>query len=236
MEKKNNKKMIIIFSIIVVILVVIIILLVAKNQVTKSVFSSFGNNYSVVGLNQNNKKEKNTIKYTDEQLKEEIYSFIERREDYAVFKNLKGAELAKKLNTGGKMVDTSKICNYKYGKENELTINDYVVTYEQGTNHIRIMADSEDDSVIAIRYFCNDKYTDIERDSGMTKIFEEIKPLLNTDEDMSFWSFNNRIDKWQSGNKELYNEGLGIKIKDKYTFYIVACPIKDFYNEYSTNL
>ncbi len=134
------------------------------------------------------------------------------------------------------MVDTSKIGNYNYGKEKELRINAYVVTYKQGANHIKIMADSQDDSVIAIRYFCNDEYTDIERDSGMTKIFEEIKSLLNIDEDMEFWTFNNRIDKWQLGNKTLYNKGLGIKVKNECTFYIVACPIKQFYDEYSTNL
>ncbi len=98
MENKKNKKVIIIFSVIIAILIIIIIALILKQQATKMAFSLLGNDYSVIGLSQNKKKEENTntVKYTKEQLKEEIYSFIERRNDYAVFKDLKGAELAKK--------------------------------------------------------------------------------------------------------------------------------------------
>lgn len=238
MEKKN-KKMMVIFSIVIAILVIIIIALVVKQQATQMTVSLFGNDYSVVGLNGNSKKEGNkntTIKYTNEQLKEEIYPFIERREDYAVFKNLKGAELAKKLNTGSKMVDTSKVSNYEYGNGNKLTINEHIVTYKQGAYHIKIMADSKDDDVIAIRYFCNDEYSTKERDIGMTKVFEEIKTLLGIKDDMDFWKFDNAVDKWQSGEKELYYKGIGIKADSKHEFYIVACPIKEFYKDYSTNL
>lgn len=238
MEKKNNKKIIIIFSLVVIILIIFIIFLVGKQQASQMTISLFGKDYSSIGLKGNDKQEENKkiANYTDEQLKEEIYPFIERRSDYAVFKNLKGSELAKELNTGSKMVDTSKVSNYEYGKDTQLTINEYIVLYSQGRHHIKIIADSEDDNVIAIRYFCNGYYTNEERDEGMTKIFEKIKSLLNIQEDMDFWKFDNSVDKWQSGTKELYYKGLGIKLESDYEFYIVACPIKDFYYTYSTNL
>lgn len=237
-KKKSNKKMIIIFSVIIAILIIIIITLVVKQQATQMTFSLFGNDYSIVGLNQNSKKEedKNTIKYTDEQLKEEIYPFIERRKDYAVFKNLKGVELAERLNTGSKMVNASVVSNYEYGTGNKLKINDYIVLYNQGRHHIKIIADSKDDNVIAIRYLCNDYYTNKNRDEGMTRIFDEIKSLLNIKDDMDFWKFDNGANNWQSGEKELYYKGLGIKVESDYEFYIVACPIKDFYKRYTTNL
>lgn len=230
---KKDKKIIILIVVIAIILVICIIKAIGNIKI-----SLFGTDYSISNLlfpNSNEEEINEESPYTQEQQNEEIYDFIERRSDYAVM-NIKGNDLANTLNTGGKMVDTSVIANYKYGRNKELTINEYVVMYEQGAHHIKIMADNKDDKVIAIKYFCNDGYKNTDRDKGMTRIFEEIKLLSKTQENMDFWKFNNNVDKWQSGDKVLYEKGLGIKVIDRYEFIIVACPNREFYNGYSTNL
>lgn len=232
-KSKKNKITIILIVVIAIILVICIIKAIGNIKI-----SLFGTDYSILNLLFSNSDEEEISEespYTKEQQNEEIYDFIKRRSDYAVM-NINGNDLANTLNTGGRMVDTSVIANYKYGRNKELTINEYVVMYKQGAHHIKIIADNKDDKVIAIKYFCNDGYKNTDRDSEMTKIFEKIKSLSKTEENMDFWTFNDSVDKWQSGDKVLYEKGLGIKVVDRYQFIIVACPNREFYNEYSTNL
>lgn len=232
-KSKKDRKIIILIIAIAIIVIICIIKAIGNIKI-----SLFGTDYSISNL-LNSKYNEEVISeespYTQEQQNEEIYDFIERRSDYAVM-NIKGKDLSNALNTGGRMVDTSVIANYKYGRKKELTINEYVVMYKQGAHHIKIMADNKDDKIVAIKYFCNDGYKNTDRDSGMYKIFEEIKSLSKTQENTDFWKFNNNVNKWQSGDKVLYEKGLGIKIDSRYEFIIVACPNREFYNSYSTNL